>query len=363
MNKYLERLLIMSFAFVVAWGVVSLRRSIAGNWKQPRAEIKTEVSAEASIPIPTSENFDKLRSLSPYDIEVFIDAHPNAKLAELWQRLGIQQLNVAANWQSETRPEHFLAECSNCGAETFEYDLDDEPGSEVLVRIEDRPSESCRYLIFKHSMSSSWKLLGHIDHDFGRYRMPQHMIVISHGRPWLVIQEQGQSGSGVALYFDRLFLVGRNSLKEVMRYTSEGHQLSSSDAPDRDFSGRIIDCRLRDGVATVEIEFAVTYYKAGDSQQDAFLFTKVQRAVFDGEPGHKVLGLNRTRSALSQNEIDAVFDVDSLTNQDFLKYNFAELSQLATAKDWNRRRWLGQFLRGFDRTPERRRLQLLLGHG
>lgn len=364
MNKNLARLFVVSGAFLVAFGAVTLRRSIeyVWRWKHAQAQLQGQVHAEIPSRSPaTSQELDELRSLSPYDIEFFVNAHPQANLAELWQRLGIQRPNLA--WHTDVTLSRFLAKCNACSAESFEYDLDDESGSEVLLRVEDRLAESCRYLIFKWlGQSGSWRLIGHVDHDFGRYRMPQHLIVISNGKPWLVIKGQGGSGSGVALYFDRLFLVDRGVLKEVLQYASDGHQSTFTYEPEREFSARILNCEFRNGIARIEIEFLVTYLR-GDiskSAQDACLFTRRHKAVFIRQLSREGFALDTAKSDLSQNELDAVYNIDSLTNEGFLKYNFKELSQLATGADKNTREWLKRFLEVCKSSEEKRRLRSLL---
>ena len=192
--------------------------------------------------------------------------------------------------------------------------------------------------------------------------MPQHLIVISNGKPWLVIKEQGSSGSGVALYFDRLFLVDRSQLKEVLQYTSEGHQSTFTYEPEREFSGRILNCEFRNGIARIEIEFVVEYLR-GDtstSAQDVSLFTKRQKAVFIRQLNRGRFALDTAKSELSQNELDAVYNIDSLTNEAFLKYNFKELSQLATGPGKSTREWLKRFLDVCKSSEEKRRLRSLL---
>ncbi len=152
MNKYLSRLIVTSCAFLISFGTVSLRRSIehCRRSRQSQGQIQREVQADAPSSSPsTSVGLDELPKLSPYDIEFFVNAHPQASLAELWQRLGIHRLNLTEGWQTYPGAAAFLANCNACSAESFEYDLDDESGSEVLLRIEDRLPENCRYLVFK----------------------------------------------------------------------------------------------------------------------------------------------------------------------------------------------------------------------
>ena len=363
-SKYLLGLFVACAAFAVGFGAAGLVRRTENTlkWRQAQPQIRPEASPESSSFAPLVNENDLLpQTLSPYDIEHFINAHPQANLAKLWQRLGIHRLNFAKDWPSETKPDHFLVSCMGCQADSIEIDLDEEPGAEVLLRIQDVLSESCRYLVFKWK-SDAWKLLGHIDHDFGRYRMPQHKVLLSNNKTWLVIQAQGGSGSGVSLYFDRVFLVEHDALKEVMHYTSEGHQSSFTYEPIREFYGRIVNCIIRDGVAQIEIEFGVNYIgeEYPDPPQKFVLFSKRQKAFFSGQPGHRQLSRDRINSILSQEEIDAVFNVNSLTNEEFLKYNFAELSQVALGKDSNQRKWLMKFLAMSGGSVFSKRLNLLL---
>jgi hypothetical protein len=273
-------------------------------------------------------------------------------------------VNVRRDQKLDATEFKFLMQCSNCHAETFEYDLDAEIGREVLLRIDDRQSESCRYLVVKLTGErvNKWKLLGHIDHNFGRYRMPQHLAVLSGGRLWLVIQGQGASGSGVALYFDRVFLVVRNRLTEVFRYNSEGHQSGFSYEPTREFYGHILSCDIKNGVATAEIEFSVTYcaYDHPKPSQVITLFAKRQKAVLSARLGQGKDTLDVDHSELTHDELDAVYNIDSLSNEDFLKYNYKELSRIAAGTDMTLKEWLRQFLDACENTTEQRRLRRLL---
>lgn len=290
----------------------------------------------------------------------FINAQPGSDLTKLWQRLGIRTVNIGWNQKPDSTKSNFLTTCGNCQAESFEYELDGEVGSEVLLRIEDQLREECRYLVFKWVGVHEWRLLGHIDHNFGRYRMPQHLVLLSGSKSWLVIQGQGASGTGVALYFDRVFLITRNRLAEVFSYNSEGHQ-SDFDYT-KEFSARIVSCGIKDGVAHSEIEFSVTYFGADYSEpsHQIALFAKSQRAVFYRRHGHRVATLDVDHSELTHDELDTVYNIDSLNNEDFLKYNYRELSRIAKGKDTKRREWLRRYLDACDNTAEQRRLGQLL---
>lgn len=318
-------------------------------------ETKLELTQDAENNETSKETEPK--SLSPYDIESFIYNNPQANLNILWQKLNIAgKFNSLPNWEKN---ESFLETCDNCEVETFNYNLDDEPGEEVLLRIVDNSQESCRYLLFKSidSAGNSWKLLGFTDHDFGRYQMPQHSFLLSGGKSFLVVQVQIQSGSGVAQYNDRLFVVQKGKLVELLDYTADGHQSNFSYQPVREFSGRVKDCKVENGRAQIEIEFTVNYTGWDEkSESDFLLWSKKQKVVYIRSLNSKQKTIDSVKSDIAQKEIDTIYNVDSSTDENILKYNFAELKTIAQEKG-KRNRWLREFLLHCENSKEKIVLQ------
>jgi hypothetical protein len=266
--------------------------------------------------------------------------------------ISVQEFNgMRLNQISEYQ--FFPIGCANCEAETFEYDLDGQPGSEVMLRIGERSPYVCRYLIFKN-VNEKWKLLGHLDAE-GKYRKPQHTILINHGTPWVDIQEQGANGTGVASYVDTVYLVTPSKITRGFAYLSEGSQFGGPGSDNRDFNGRILDCSLRGNVVTVHAQYSVEYF--GD---DNLLFSKTHNVVFSERLGGDKYIFDRAHSDISEKEFDAVYDIDSLSDEDFLKYNYAALSEIATGTDLKHKEWLRNFLPNCENTIERRRLSQML---
>ena len=127
------------------------------TWKRwHHAEAKLESNRQLA-----STNVERLQrieptmpeSLAPYNIEIFINNNPQANLQPLWTALGIRLETRRGEGSG-------LEHCGGCNAESFTYDFDEEPGSEVLLRVADRTSESFRYLIFKwESLKNTWKMI------------------------------------------------------------------------------------------------------------------------------------------------------------------------------------------------------------
>lgn len=295
-------------------------------------ETKTEFRQSAKK-VETVEETEP-KSLSPYDLETYINNNSEANLGKIWQKLNISnQFNGLPNWEKN---ENFFESCASCEAETYEYDLDSEGGNEVILRIADT-QELCRYLVFKkiNFGENNWKLLGFIDHDFGRYQMPQHTFLLSGGKSFLVVKVQTQSGSGVAHYVDRLFIVQKNELIELMDFPSRGHLSMSFHLyfGDRNFTGRAADIRVQNNNAQVKVNFAVDYkFENGESDTKNLSWSKRQSAVFNIslKSGKKELDLSK--SNISKKEIDSVYNFDVLNDNDFVKFNLAELKKLASKR-------------------------------
>lgn len=292
-------------------------------------------------------------SLSPTDIEFFINNHPGADLRKMWQAVGIK----------DNDGPHSPARCASCEAETFFYDLDDEPAAEALLKVFDRMGEAARFVIFKKTSRDRWKVIGHTD-VWGKYIEPYHIMLLSDGKPWLVIRGQAASGSGVAFYLEYIFQVIEGRWRPVAVYPAEGYQSGVPDGPTREFTARPIACQVRNGRSIVELDLYVGYsfYDPSADETDAFreLFSRRQRATLVNKLGSDSDAIDLSRSDLSQKEFNAVYNIDSLYDDDFVKYNFAELSRIAAGHDRRLKEWLRDFLTKHESTIEVRQLQGVL---
>ena len=138
----------------------------------PPAVASPTIERTNTVPPEYPDNSD----LSPSQIEYFIDNNPDANLAKLWKRLG-------RNARSETHASDFTF-CNPCKAESFEYDLDGEPGDETVLKISMKRSEAFRYLIFKYAggKDRKWNVIGDVD-EWGKYKDSKHMVVLGNGKP------------------------------------------------------------------------------------------------------------------------------------------------------------------------------------
>jgi hypothetical protein len=70
--------------------------------------------------------------------------------------------------------------------------------------------------------------------------------------------------------------------------------------------------------------------------------------------------IDRTRSTVTNEELNKFYDGETFTDEEFLKFNNKELSDLATKKRDARLPWLADLIRRNPDTPESRRLKALM---
>lgn len=318
-------------------------KSVDRKPEESNLEVSESAVSETSMPTPEKSE-SELESLSPYDIESFINSNPTTKIEKIWEKLQIaDNYNGTSHYDSEKR---FFTECEKCQAKTYDFEFDGQPGDEVLLQVEDKWRETSRYLIFKYKTSGDkeeqWQLLGHIDHDFGRYQMPQHYFLLSGGKTWLLIRVQEVSGSA-SLYNDRLFTIDNRKLVEVIVYPAAGHQGGYS-FPENSFNTRLIEAEIKDGVATVKVEFTINYSTSDGYGNETPLWNKKQKAVFKINLNSNKVTVDANQSNVSKREIEMVYGDKPMTDEDFLRYNFEELKQIALGKQSPQKAWLQNFL-------------------
>jgi hypothetical protein len=288
------------------------------------------------VGIPNEDNgeYPDSSELTPSDIAWFINDHPRANLERLWQRLHLKgKRDLVSDF----------SKCEGCVASVQDYDLDNEPGDESLLKLADGPAESFRYLVFKHQKNDQWKLLGHVD-AWGKYKDSQSIVLASGGHSWLVIQGQSASGSGVALYENRVFSISNNGLREIASYKCEGHQ--SGLWPTTEFTSRIISCELTGNQTKLTVEFTIDYWTWSFDDKRLPLFSKRKTDVFIKSKNRKPV-LDPNDSGITQHEMAHIYNIDSMTDIDFLQYNYDELLILATRGNYAQKSWLKNYLKAY----------------
>jgi hypothetical protein len=361
-QKRLAKLIVIIPCFLLGIAATRIKNSISEVRTTPAVTTPTP----EPLPFPTntpqvSEEDPGPRSLSPFDLKDFIDAHPQASLTKVWQQLKIKTVYIHESFQLDPEKFRFMKDCNPCEAELSHYELDGEPGDEALLKVTDA-MRTCRFLVFKTDgyRFGSWRLIGHIDREHNKYRMAEHSVLLSGGRRWLVIKSQGATGTGIVTYFDTVYLVTPRRIRDVLWYISEGHQLSRSPNPTREYFGHLESVELEGGVVSATVGLSVAYSTTDSNREDLPLFTKHQQAFFTHRLGSAQQVLDQSRSDLSDAELNEVYQIDSLYEEGFFNYNAKELTTIATGSDEKKKDWLRQLLETSENTPYKRRLSKLL---
>lgn len=309
-------------------------------------------SNDIKSPTPTQPPKPKAKFETPYQIESFINSNTNANLEEIWEYWGIGTNVKGFGDVDDTK---FMVDCIGCEATTFEYDLEGDLEPEVLLHIKGYFMLN-RFMVFKYKensyQKSKWTLLGYIDHDLAKYEEPNHMVFISNGRKFLIINHlQEASGVGVALYIDRVFEFNNEKMKEVLSYTSDGQKEGLGAFPARTFSAGIADYKREKDSESITISYKVKYSTFDLSDSDIFLWRKYQKAVYRRGVSSKVFEFDKTKSDVSEKEIEAVYNVDTLTNESLFQYNRHEIVSIAKGNNKRKKEWLCDLLSQVKNTP------------
>ena len=233
--------------------------------------------------------------LAPQEIFYFLQQHPKANVQRLWQRLGITT--------DSTTLFDFDNAC-DCDVNLFEYNLDDDVESEKVLQIKRTLAESYRYLIFK-GPDINPKFLGHID-VYAKYTPSDPVVLLSHGRAWLVVQQTAATGSGLAAWADTVYEVANGRVRPIASYLARVRQSGDGPTPTKEFVGRPVSCRIQGGHAVLTVAYTLKY--TNHSNADVPVFTSRKNAVLIGSLEDGSTTLDATHSEISQREFETIYN-------------------------------------------------------
>jgi len=314
--------LIFLFCLVACGNNGIAYRSAASHTKIPKYSPTPDPIAGS--PNGNPSNTGNVDVTDPWSIELAIDGSESVDLRPIWKKLGLEDsFNGLHGWEP---PKDFLTTCKFCKVDVHEFDLDNEPGDEMLLGISNS-LEYARYLVFKRQkdVNPNYQLLGTIDHSFGRYKMPDHYFLVGAGRSFLGVKVQTQSGSGVAMYTNRLFTLSAGKLLEIANFPHRGHQNMywNGMGVDREFRGKVADIRRVGDAYFIEVGLTVSYGAWTDTSFP--LWSKNQKAMFRWSPRTKQAIFVPSLSTVTKHELESVYDVDTLSDKEFAQFNKAEI--------------------------------------
>lgn len=347
MRSKLLRVTIACVAFVAGVGVASIYRNV----QQQRSVAQAELTAPSPTATPIHEEmypaYPETWGITPREIESFIDAHPNADLNRLWQRLGITDEGDPMVQFS------FNSGCGLCEANIFEFNLDDDVEREVVLQIRQEYGEMYRYLIFNDDRDLNSKFLGTINVR-SKYRPSDPLVLVSNHQAWLIVQETGATGSGLGAWVDSVYEVSDSGIRRVASYLSEVRQMGDLGFPTKTFVGRLVSCDIEKGWATLKVSYTVEYFGS------THLFTKQKTAVLGNSLRVGSPFVIAGQSEITPYEFETIYNFDSMGEDDFLTFNRDELRAIATGRESEKKAWLKEFLDTCEDSPIKRELLRLL---
>lgn len=302
--------------------------------------------AAPSPQFPVNESYPEKLGIGPFEIASFIDDHPQADLTRLWERLHIDDVD-------------FNPICSRCKVNIFEYDLDSDSANEVVLQVKHQFGETYRYLVFRNPRADDSKFLGHIDVR-AKYPPVDPFVLVSHGRPWLIVQSTAATGSGLGAWLDTVYEVSNRGVRPIASYLSRVNQSGYDSFPAKAFAGRPVSCEIKGERAILNVSYTVEYF--GFEGADKPLFSKTQKAILVGAVGSADSFLDAAHSEMSQGEFESVYNFDSLSPEEFLEYNHSELRAIALGDNAGKKQWLRDFVNTCDNGVIKRELERELGH-
>jgi len=285
---------------------------------------------------------------SPYAIKRFVDTHDQVQWDALWAALHIGDDVFAQPCDSQR----------DCSAELIV--VQGSVNRQIILRLNWGGNFRAVFLRFHANASpratqTVWRCEGSFEPNV-KYFRPEHHLISLGGKPFLLVSEQAWSGSGLSVKTISGFDLSRRRFEAAFKYVAEGH-VDFPCAVSREVRGYPYSFE-QGPTEKLRIRYRVQYYidECGAAQGTRIELGSASTDAVYARTGND--DFNIDPSSASAKEIGAVYWSwdPSLSDEDFLHYNFDNLSRIATGPRDRRRRWLGRFLAGCADTPEKGRL-------
>ncbi|HEV7902245.1 MAG TPA: hypothetical protein VGO96_00285 [Pyrinomonadaceae bacterium] len=292
---------------------------------------------------------------------------------EDWEKYKVAvEVDLGSVWkQLNLEPGSFETCDAQCEASISKYELDGEPGEEILLKLTRAPRLACRYVLFKGSetVSLETEQIGHVDYDLNLYEMSTHRFVTAQDKNWLVIRGQEGSGSGFSIYGETWYEVRRATLRRVLHYPSSGQTSAGPKGLDISFDAEVlIPPRTVEGKREkrgLTIRYSVSYSTYDRVKKDSeLLYENTHHARYVWNKSKREFVFAAKQSDVEEDEIFAIagyedpeLQLDVGSYDVFLKYNRESLYGIARGADGARKEWLRDLLLEYvSDTPERKSL-------
>lgn len=281
---------------------------------------------------------------SPYDFARYIESHPGADVTPVWKSMGVAD---GPGQVARCEPSPGVGPCE------IEIITLLDP-SQVILLLEGRGWDD--YLRFLQD-GQRWRFAG-AARAFLKNFPRRHEILRIGDKPFLVVSEQGISGTGVDSEGQTWYDLTAPDLAPVFSFTVQGEEFGSLIR--RSIRGNANGGRAG-GVDSISLTVRVDF-----DLQGRHLSSLQYVALYQRAPGGREFSLKSVGSGgepVSIKEFEAVSDIhdDPLPFEQVLIYALPGLKQIASGSDAEARGELREYLAVCKDTPEKKTLLDLLG--
>lgn len=287
---------------------------------------------------------------SPYELAKYVEIHHSFNWPPLWQALGIKDESI------------FLPPCEEdfrgvppCSSEVITIT---EP-AQVIVLLEHRESSFQVFLRYESGGPNRWRLSGSYAPNV-KYFRPEHRILRFGAGPFLVITEQGISGSGVSSKEECWIDLTGADFKPVMVFTAEGEYHAFPDGISRKTFAHVTSMATRP-TERIELTMSVEFTATEHSNETIPLGRRSDKVVYVRNGTGSFNPVPRLSTA-TPDEVETFYEIHDTeaSEGEFLKFHYKGLAAVANGQDERARAWLVAFVQQYPNSPEARKLKSIL---
>ena len=215
------------------------------------------------------------------------------------------------------------------------------------------------FLRYQSVGAGAWRFSGAYAPEV-KYFHPEHRLARFGGKPFLIVTEQGQAGTGLSSKVESWIDLTMEGFRPVLAFTAEGDYDPPFNGVGRSVRGFVVSMTTQP-VERITVAFDIEFEGFEDrlpigGRRDQVVYSRTGRGDFE---------LDQSLSTATAKEVEDFYEnVDGHDNDDkaeFLKFHLKGLTGVATGEDNKGRLWLSRYLQTAPDTPESRQLKALLG--
>jgi hypothetical protein len=223
----------------------------------------------------------------------------------------------------------------------------------VVVTVSGGIESDWQYLVFAQHPRGC-RFLGAVDAPAQALEPPSHRLVrLPEGRTALAVRALARSGTGLALVRETWYLLAEGRLPIVLDYPARGHMVGWPSTFDRSFATTSVPRITAGAVDEIALEFRASYTSGSYIYWMPVepLFESTRRAYYTWKRTARRFVLDPVRSDAYDDEFEGLFHD---AEEQFLRHNVEELTQLSQRANEGQRAWLRHFLDSVPDGPEKR---------